>query len=344
MKYMRFSVNSIRNSLVLLLLCLLSLSVVACNVNAPLTETTSSKDTTVAPDSDSHPSSGGTSAPQSTTSTPTDATSTTPPPSATTAQPTASDVTPPTVTGQDFEITQGDSVSYRKQVSVSDDKDENPTISIDNSAVDLDTPGVYPVIYTVTDAAGNKTVFTLQLTVLKKITPAPTEEYVLSEAEKILAEITDDSLSDLQVAYSIYRWTKYNIGYYDSSDKTSWLVGAYEGFQKRRGDCFTYFSVSKALLTAAGIDNVDMVKYRSSEKQSRHYWSLVNVGVGWYHFDSTPYVYKESNFFMVTDEELSKWDNKYYKNAHAFVDEGLPERATESIQDRINYSSSKLKY
>lgn len=255
-----------------------------------------------------------------------------------------SDTTPPTVSGSDFEIVLGDSVSYRKQITVSDDCDENPTIAVDNSAVDLDTPGVYPVIYTVTDSAGNSTVLTLQMTIIKEIVPAPTEAYVLDQAEKILQQIAPDAMSDLEVAYAVYRWTKYNISYLDSSDKTNWLVGAYNGFTTRRGDCFTYYAVAKALLTAAGIDNVDMVKYRTSEQQSRHYWLLVNVGTGWYHFDATPYVYKNSNFFMVTDEELSSWDAKYYKGAHNFIEEGLPERATESMQDRVNYSSTKLNY
>lgn len=321
---------SLRSCLAGLLLCALLTASTACT-------SAGGSDQSSSGDSSTSLSPSTTTTGSSSTTTTTEATTTTEP------QPT--DVTPPTVTGEDFEITEGDSVSYKKQITVVDDLDPNPTVEVDNSAVDQDTPGSYPVIYTVTDAAGNTTTLTLTLTVKEKVVaPQATEEYVLYEAGKILDEITDDSMSELQVAYSIYRWTKYNIGYLDSSDKTDWVVGAYDGFTKRRGDCFTYYSVSKALLTAAGIDNVDMVKHRTSDKQSRHYWSLVNVGEGWYHFDSTPYIFKNSNFFMVTDEELAAWDDTYYKNAHNFIADGLPERETESIQDRVNYSSSTLKY
>lgn len=253
------------------------------------------------------------------------------------------DVTPPTVTGKDFTVTQGDSVSYKKQITVSDDFDKNPTIHVDNSAVDLDTPGVYPVIYTVTDSAGNSTVLTLMLTVVERgPDKAATEEYVLYLARQILDEITDDSMSDLQVAYSIYRWSKRNIGYISTSDKTSWVVGAYNAFTKRQGDCFSYFSASKALLTAAGIEHADVYRPPNSVRKSSHYWLLVNVGDGWYHFDSTPFIYDNSNFFMLTDEEIQAWDKKYHKGEHGYDPDGLPEVATESIQYKVNYSSSKL--
>ncbi len=261
--------------------------------------------------------------------------------------PPAPDTTPPAISGTNFEITQGESVSYRKQVTVTDDTDANPTLEIDNSAVDLDTPGAYPVVYTATDSSGNKSTLTLMLTVKKREYTGvkdANEEYVLYLANEILDEITDDSMSKLQVAYTIWRWTRSHIAYVDTSDKTSWIVGAYDGFKARKGDCFTYFSVSKALLTAAGIDHVDVERDRPSEKSARHYWLLVNVGDGWYHFDSTVYYAKAKPYlFMLTDAELKAWDQKYYKTEHNHIKDGLPEVSTESIQYKVDYNSSKLK-
>ena len=257
------------------------------------------------------------------------------------------DVTPPVISGSNFAILAGSSVSYKKQVTVEDDCDPDPTISVDNSAVDLDTPGTYPVIYTATDASGNTAQLTLKLTVLAN--DGSNEEeflkmqaYVKEQAQNTLASIIDDSMNSLQQAYAIYYWTKNHIAYSGSSTKTNYIVGAYEGFKNKKGDCYTYFAVSKALLEEAGIDNIDMVKERTSETQARHYWSLVNVGDGWYHFDTTRFSFKESNFFMVTDAELKTWDAKYYQGAHNYLPNGLPEMATKSIQHLINYSSSKL--
>ncbi|MBO4452544.1 MAG: transglutaminase domain-containing protein [Clostridia bacterium] len=261
---------------------------------------------------------------------------------------TVKDVTPPTVTGEDLTVYIGDTVSYRNSITVSDDTDPEPEISVDNSLVNLNKAGVYPVTYTVRDSSGNEAVFKLNVTVLDRSANLDEynkkREYVESEASKQLAKIVDDSMDDLQKAYAIYYWTKKNIAYTGSSDKSNYIYGAYDGFKKRAGDCYTYFSVSKALLIAAGIDNVDVVKERTDEKQSRHYWMLVNVGDGWYHFDSTPYKFDNDNFFMVTTAELHAWDDKYYPLCHNFLTEGLPEISTKSIQHYINYRSSKLNY
>ncbi|MBQ8399578.1 MAG: transglutaminase domain-containing protein [Clostridia bacterium] len=256
----------------------------------------------------------------------------------------APDTIPPTVLGTDFQITIGDGVSYKKQIEVSDDKDPAPAISVDNSAVDLEKPGTYPVVYTVTDKSGNSTVLTLYLTIVEKeYNWTETEKYVYGEAEKILERITTDSMSDLDVAYAIYRWTKNNIGYWGSSDKTDWIKAAHDALKSGVSDCFGFFAVSKALLTVAEIDTHDMEKDRVSDKVTRHYWLLVNVGDGWYHFDTTRFRYENSNFFMLTNEEIWAWDNKYYPGTHTYITEGVPEVATKSIQDRVDYNSSTLK-
>ena len=260
------------------------------------------------------------------------------------------DVTPPEITGGDFTIMAGDSVSYKKQITVKDDSDPDPVIEVDNSTVDLDTPGVYEILYTVTDASGNASQLTVKMNVLEKTGDTEEDleefyrmqEYVTEEAANLLSEITDDSMSDIQKAFAIYNWSKYNIGYAGSSDKTNYIVGAYEGLTKRQGDCYTYFAVSKALLEAAGIDNIDVVKERIDDSQSRHYWSLVNVGEGWYHFDSTPYTFPGDNFFMVTDSELKAWDESEYPYSHNYISDGMPELATESIQYRIDYGSGTV--
>lgn len=250
------------------------------------------------------------------------------------------DEEPPVISGvKDIEIIVGDSISYKKDVTVTDNEDPNPVLEIDNSGVDIDTPGEYTVTYTATDASGNTTTVTAKVIVNKKPVPEGEEE-IYAMAEEILDQITDDSMDDMDVAFAIYRWTKGNIGYTGSSDKSDWIVGAYDGFTNRSGDCFTYFAVAKELFNVAGIENVDVVK--SDTSHSRHYWSLINLGDGWYHVDCTPRVGSGDNFFMVTDEELEAYSVKH-NNSHIFDGSLYPERATESVQDMVSYSSGKLK-
>ena len=62
----------------------------------------------------------------------------------------------------DKEVYVGETVSYKKGVSVSDNVDEEVSMEIDASAVNLDVPGEYPVVYSATDLAGNNTTETIQ--------------------------------------------------------------------------------------------------------------------------------------------------------------------------------------
>lgn len=247
------------------------------------------------------------------------------------------DEEPPVITGaKDIEIFLGGTVSYRTGITVTDNEDPNPTLTIDNSKVNLDEIGEYEVTYTATDATGNSSSVTITLTIKKKPADYVDEETVLDMAKHILEDITNDSMSKSEVAFAIYKWTWSNITYTDSSDKSSWVKGAYQAFKNRRGDCFNYFAAAKALYMAAGIDNVDVEK--SDTSHSRHYWSLINLGDGWYHVDCTPRKGSDDKFFMVTDEELEAYSKKH-SNSHIFDKNAYPERATESIQDGIDYAS-----
>ena len=246
------------------------------------------------------------------------------------------DEEPPVISGaKDIEIFLGGTVSYRTGITVTDNEDPNPTLTIDNSKVNLDAVGNYEVTYIATDATGNSSSVTITLKVKKKPADYVDEETVIDMAKDILADITDDSMSKQEVAFAIYKWTWSNITYMDSSDKSSWVKGAYYAFKNRKGDCFNYFAAAKALYIAAGIDNVDIEK--SDTSHSRHYWSLINLGDGWYHVDCTPRKGSDDKFFMVTDEELEAYSKKH-SNSHIFDKTKYPERATKSIQDKKFYT------
>ena len=251
------------------------------------------------------------------------------------------DTEPPVITGaHDISAFVGDSVSYREGVSVTDNEDPNPSLEIDNSAVDMTKPGIYEVVYRSRDAAGNVAEVTIRLTLTEKPAGYVEPDVVLAEARKVLNQITTSSMDDMDIAYAIYRWAKYNISYVDTSDKSSWTGGAYQAFTKKSGDCFVYFAACKALLTAAGIENMDIVK--SDTSHSRHYWNLINLGDGWYHLDATPRKGEGDNFFMVTDAELEAY-SRAHSNSHIFDPSLYPERATQSVQDQVNYNSTTLK-
>ena len=250
------------------------------------------------------------------------------------------DEEPPVIEGAvDLEFFLGQSISYKSGITVSDNETANPKLTVDNSQVDTETAGTYPVTYTAADDAGNTTSVTVNLTLKVKPKDYVDEETVYQLAQEVLDDITTDSMSDMEVAFAIYQWTKTNIAYTGSSDKSSWVKGAHQAFTKKSGDCFNYFAAAKALYNVAGIENVDVVK--SDTSHSSHFWSLINLGSGWYHVDCTPRR-KVGYFFMNTDAELEAYSAKN-KNSHIFDSDAYPERATESVQDLIDYKAGKVK-
>ncbi len=220
------------------------------------------------------------------------------------------DTEAPVITGvRDITVYIGETLSYRKDVKVYDNKDKKIDLQIDSSAVNLKKEGTYPVIYSATDSSGNKTTESCMITVI----PLSVDLDALNQLlDDILFQITNDTMSQKEIAKEIYTWTKGHISYTGSSDKTDWMAEAYRGITKGVGDCFTYFSVSQALLNRVGIDNIPLTRVGG---RTRHYWSLINCGEGWYHFDATPNKDHRESFYLTESqvEELTALrGNNYY--------------------------------
>ncbi len=241
------------------------------------------------------------------------------------------DTTPPRLLGvKDITVVIGETVSYREGVSAVDDVDGTVPFQVDAGAVDLAAPGVYEVVYSARDAAGNQGRATVTVTVEEppavsqdiqesdKPTPSGggtalsspvTEEEVNRLADQILGRILRDGMSQREKARAIFNYVNQHIRYVGSSDKSNWIVGAHTGFTRQRGDCYNYFACSKALLTRAGIPNIDLERVGGA---SHHYWQLVNTGDGWYHFDACPHP-KEFPLqtFMLTEAQVPEYTDRW---------------------------------
>ena len=89
------------------------------------------------------------------------------------------DEEPPMIIGVTTkEVVVGGNLSYRQGVTALDDMDENPELTIDTSAVDLDKVGSYEVIYTAVDDFGNVTSVTGIVKVVPRETVPENEEEV----------------------------------------------------------------------------------------------------------------------------------------------------------------------
>lgn len=269
-------------------------------------------------------------APPITTPTPTETPTPSPSPSPT-PSPTPSpvpDTVAPVIEGvQNITVSLGDAISYRKNIIVSDNCDSNIALQIDNSAVIIDQIGIYPIIYSAIDAAGNETKVEATVTIAEPSGISPEEVTALADA--LIAEQTSEDMSDWDKAYTLWNWCRKSIRYsYASGDRSSIYSGAYEGLHDRQGDCYTYYATYALLLTRLGIENQCVARVGGS---SNHWWNLVNLGDGWYHCDSSP---RNKNHrykcFMQTDAQLQEYDDFYtdHPGYYAFDASLYPERAT----------------
>lgn len=247
------------------------------------------------------------------------------------------DAEPPKISGaRDIKAFLGESIAYRDGVTVTDENDPAPTLTIDSSGVNMDAEGVYTATYTASDADGNTSSVTVSVTIEAKPSYYVEEEEVFAVAREYYDQIINDDMTQMEKAFAIYRWVKGYIYYEDHSDHEYWTVGAYQAFTRLAGDCYIYFSAAKALLTMAGIETCDVVK--SDTSVSAHFWLLINLGYGWYHFDACPRVSIDTtdDSFMLTDEEMEQY-SQAHQNSNVFDPDLYPERAAKSVQQYVNY-------
>lgn len=214
-------------------------------------------------------------------------------------------------------------VSYRAGVTLRDNCDGEVILEIDSSSVDLKTPGVYPVIYTAVDAAGNRASFRMSITVYRE---EITEAMLYEKLDAVLREIVHNGMTNEQKARAVYSYVHGHISYVATSDKSSVIRAAYEGITTLQGDCYTYFALSKAFFDRLGIANMEVQRLPSvaAAVDERHFWNLVNIGTDedprWYHFDACRIKEMPDPWgCLMTDAQIEEY-SKNKANAHGVRD------------------------
>ena len=251
------------------------------------------------------------------------------------------DSTAPVITGfQDLIGYIGDTITYRGNIIIKDDYDESPKLDIDTSAVNVNKPGKYDVVYTATDFSGNKTSVTVKIKITEKPRGYVEPDVVYAEAKKILNQIIEPGMTEEEKALQIVWWCRYNIRFILRTRSRSWTEAAYNAFTKRTGNCYSTACAVRALLDVAGIENMTIERY--PYQTATHFWNYVKINGQWYHCDATWRQNYDSYFFMYTTKELLNfWHDGW--NGFQFKQKAFPESATESVQKRIDYKNHKIK-
>lgn len=210
----------------------------------------------------------------------------------------------------DLRVFIGAGISYKKNVTVTDNCTEGLTLTVDTSGVNTGAEGAYPVVYTARDAAGNTTSVTVTLSIVPRV-------YDINEvnamADSVIAGIITPEMGEREKITAIYNYVRNHVKYINSSAKGNYVRAAYEGLVDGKGDCYVFASTSKVLLTRAGITNMDIEKIPT---KTMHYWNLVFVDGGWYHFDTTPRKDRPV-ILMWTDAQLMDFSARH-NNCHDY--------------------------
>jgi len=231
---------------------------------------------------------------------------------------------------EDLTVNIGQTVSYRKGITATDDRDGELTFQIDSSSVNLEEEGTYTITYTATDSSGNTTTVERRINVSASL--VINQELVEEKAKEILGKILKEDMTDHDKIYTIFYYVRRNVAYSSAPNKDIYSA-AYHAMVKRRGDCYNYFAMAKVLLDQCGIENLPVERYKG---KSSHYWLLVNIGTGWYHYDPSPQSLEDPfRCFMKTDAQVKAYSrsrtdgkNDYYK----FDETKYPARATEKYK------------
>ena len=212
------------------------------------------------------------------------------------------DTTPPTIrlkSGDTIYMYAGENISFRSKVSVNDDSGK---YQLDfDSKVNADVTGSYEVTYTASDAAGNKTTLTVPVVVTKKnytydMLMTAMEQYVKSAKLVDRGDKTQlifDIYAHVNSALTIKFTNESNVPNIDRANwQSDWIEEAMLVMTSHAGDCYSYYSLSKALFEYFGIENIGIQRDKSGTNMSgTHFWSMVNIGTKsapkWYFYDAT---------------------------------------------------------
>ncbi len=242
--------------------------------------------------------------------------------------------------GKSVKVYAGDTVSYKSLVTIPAGYELDYT-----SNADLSKAGKYTVTYKLLKEG--KVVETYKITLVVEERDVDREE-LMALVEKKAAELgITKEMSKVEQVRKIYDYVKCpdkavdertirfddKVHHTETIDperkqwETLWVKEAMIALEKGVGDCYAYYSVSKAFFEYFGIENVGIQRGVKSglDVSGTHFWSIVNVGTTedpkWYYYDATRVAGKfadgTSNSCLITLEKLesyvgSKGENDFY--------------------------------
>lgn len=207
---------------------------------------------------------------------------------------------------------------FKDHVSAADARDGKVSFKVDASKINWNKDGIYRVYYTAKDQAGNVGKAYAKVQVIVPDSPE-------SVADEVLRSVIKKNWSDEKKLRAIYKYAKGRCSYVDTGAHKNWRKVGLNGIRYQSGDCFTYYAVTRLLISRAGLYNLTVTRYPVA--RAHHWWNLVYVRGGWYHLDTTPRQ-RAGKFCLVTDAQLRSYSTGL---TFSFDQKKYPKRAKKKI-------------
>ena len=186
-------------------------------------------------------------------------------------------------TPQSFSVEKGGTISYKKDLTVTDNRDgEITNYNIDSSKVNLNKIGLYQVTYSAEDQLKNKTTKVVQVRVTSYDVEKVKKE-ADKYAQKILNKIVNDKMSKSQKLKAIYEYVRDSYTYVGEHEgtETDFYLDALNGFKTYKGDCYVVNAMARYLLEKVDIETYGV---KITTDKTNHISFMANIGDGWYHY------------------------------------------------------------
>lgn len=214
-----------------------------------------------------------------------------------------------------FEV--GSPITYKKHISVTDNCIGNIELEIDGN-VDHDTEGTYDILIKATDIAGNTATANAKVQIIPSQTTVSIDD-LNRRISEVCKNIINDTMTTEEKCRVIYKYVQSNIKYVSQSKGNNYIEVAFNALDTKKGDCYSFFSLTKAFLDYLGIQNLEIQRTKGMG-EGTHYWNYVNIGTAsnplWYHLDTTELTaeYNVSGCLLTTAqvEAYDEWRSGVY--------------------------------
>jgi len=146
--------------------------------------------------------------------------------------------------------------------------------------------------------------------------PRDAEKWMITEMQRILSLITNQSMTPLEKVFNVHDYIVRNYNYELHTEGSPFAV--YTFMQEKKGVCMAYALLFEKMMELLGIPCYYVVGHAAGEGDNGHAWNMVKLDGHWYHIDGTwndlgsrTKTHEIRYRYFLRDDEFMKKDHRW---------------------------------